>query len=78
MAKSIEVTVSAAQYEDEDDCLAAAERDVRHELRLAGYDLSPRWTDDNRESITLVVPAPGANDVRGWERLRAFQGYAGG
>jgi hypothetical protein len=42
---------------DMDDCLAGAEQAYLDEHReLRGYDLSPRWTDDDRETVTLSVP----------------------
>lgn len=54
---TIEITVPAAQYADHDDCLAAAARDYVREHKLSGWDLSPRWADDdNREEIILCVP----------------------
>jgi hypothetical protein len=53
--KSIEIDVSANA--DADDCLAdAAERYVADHPEVAGYDLAPRWTDDERETVTLTVP----------------------
>ena len=51
------ITVSAHQYEDYDDCLAAATDDyVATHPEAAGWDLSARWVDDNREEIALDVP----------------------
>lgn len=43
---------------DEDDCLGAAEREyIAGNPGLVGYDLSPRWADDNdREVVILTVP----------------------
>lgn len=55
MAKSIEITVSA--NEGADDCLAeAAEAYISEHPALEGYDLAPRWADDDRESVVLTVP----------------------
>lgn len=51
------LTVSAKDYEDADDCLAAAARDVAGDLDLVGYDLSPRWADEDRDAIALDIPA---------------------
>jgi hypothetical protein len=61
MARSIEITVRADA--DLDDCLTgAAEAYVAEHPELAGYDLLPRWTDeDDRETVTLTVPAWAAN-----------------
>jgi hypothetical protein len=50
------VTVDARKYQDEDDCLSAAERDAREHYGLAGWDLHPRWEDDQREHIVLTLP----------------------
>lgn len=51
------IEIKAAQYADSDDCLAAAERDYAEAHDLEGWDLSPRWADDERETILLSVPA---------------------
>lgn len=75
MEKSIDIVVPADP--DQDDCLYAAAAEVSRALRLGGRDLQPRWTDDDRESVTVTVPCPAHNDVRGWERLRALDGYSG-
>jgi len=48
--------VDAWRYEDEDDCLSAAERDAQVQYGLEGWDLEPRWEDDQRERIVLTVP----------------------
>ncbi len=73
MTKRITIRVSSRPYEDDDDCLAAAERDVARELGMRTCDLalSPRWDggdDGEREHILLDVPEP---DLRmlpiGWE-----------
>ncbi len=50
------VTVDARKYQDEDDCLAAAERDAQVQYGLEGWDLNPRWADDQRERIVLSLP----------------------
>lgn len=54
---SVTVTVRADQ--DQDDCLAAAEAAyIEEHPALDGYDLAPRWTDeDDRETVDLTVPA---------------------
>lgn len=43
---------------DMDDCLAgAASAYIADHPELDGYDLSPRWTDDDsRETVTLSLP----------------------
>lgn len=57
MPKTYAITVPADP--DEDDCLtAAAEAFLADRPALAGYDLSPRWADENeRDTVTLTVPA---------------------
>lgn len=55
MPNSIEITVPANP--DLDDCLSgAADAYVAENPGLTGWDLSPRWTDETRESVTLTVP----------------------
>lgn len=43
---------------DQDDCLtAAADGYIAEHPSLRGYDLAPRWTDDDtRETVTLTIP----------------------
>lgn len=54
--KHVDVIVAADA--DADDCLtAAAEAYIEEHPDLAGWDLSPRWTDEVRETVTLTVPA---------------------
>ncbi len=48
--------VDAREYQDADDCLAAAERDTQVQYGLDGWDLEPRWEDDQRERIVLTLP----------------------
>ena len=55
--KYITIRVDAARYEDEDDCLVAAAETVARERDLMGWDLDPRWEDDQREIILLDIPA---------------------
>lgn len=56
MAKNIEIVVPANV--DLDDCLAgAAEAYIASRPKLRGWDLSPRWADeDTREMAILTVP----------------------
>jgi hypothetical protein len=44
---------------DLDDCLpGAAEAYIEEHPDLVGWDLKPRWTDDDsRETVTLTVPS---------------------
>ena len=52
------VSVPASRYEDEDDCLSAAAADyIAAHPSLAGWDLSPRWVDEQRDEIEMTVPA---------------------
>lgn len=51
------IEVSAAKYQDCDDCLEAAAADyVRLHPEAAGWDLSARWADSERDVILLDVP----------------------
>lgn len=55
-ASHVEVRVRANP--DEDDCLAAAEAAyIAARPKLRGWDLSPRWGEDARETVVLTVPA---------------------
>lgn len=53
---SITIEISAAQYKDHDDCLQAAAQEYAEERTLQGRDLSPRYADEQRETILLDVP----------------------
>jgi hypothetical protein len=54
--RAVLVTVRADP--DEDDCLTvAAEAYIAEHPDLRGWDLDPRWGDDEREIVTLTVPA---------------------
>jgi hypothetical protein len=58
MKKFITIEISAKQYEDYDDCLAAATDDyVSEHPEAEGYDMDARWSDDDRDVILLDVPA---------------------
>lgn len=57
MSKTTTIRIPATQYVDADDCLAAAAADVAAERGLEGWDLSPRWADEQRDVILLDVPA---------------------
>lgn len=52
-----EVRISAARYVDYDDCLAAAAAEYSAAHALAGWDLAPRWADEQRDEIILTAPA---------------------
>jgi hypothetical protein len=55
VSRSVEVTVRANP--DADDCLAAASQAyISDHPSLRGWDLDPRWTDNDRETVTLSVP----------------------
>lgn len=56
MTKYTTIRIAAARYEDADDCLGAAADEIARERGLTGYDLSPRWEDDEREAILLDIP----------------------
>jgi hypothetical protein len=57
MTTTTEIRIPAQRYQDEDDCLSTAARDYASSHDLAGWDLSPRWADDQRDEIVLTVPA---------------------
>jgi hypothetical protein len=49
------ITVSANP--DLDDCLqGAADEYISEHPELEGYDLDPKWGDDDRETVTLTLP----------------------
>ena len=51
------IRVPAATFADHDDDLAAAAADVAQDLGIEGYDLSPRYEDEDlRDEILLDVP----------------------
>lgn len=51
------IIVSARRYIDADDCLAAAaDAYAAAHPDVAGYDMNPRWADDDRTMIALDVP----------------------
>ena len=59
MSTMTTISVPSSQYEDCDDCLSAAQDDYisdHLELELEGWELNPRWSDDQREEILLDVP----------------------
>lgn len=62
MAKSVEIVVRADA--DQDDCLSAAAASyVEEHPELGGYDLAPRWQDeDDRTIVVLTVPAWSVED----------------
>lgn len=60
MAKHyITLQIDSKQYEDHDDCLAAAAADVVSDHpECDGYEMSARWADAERRDVILVdVPA---------------------
>lgn len=62
MATTYTLRIDATRYEDHDDCLSAAAADVAQARGLAGWDLSPRWEDDQRETILINIPAHAATE----------------
>ena len=48
--------IDAARYADHDDCLAAAAADVSAQRGLEGWNLNPRWADQDRDVILVDVP----------------------
>lgn len=53
---SKQVKIAAAKYEDQDDCLQAAADDYAKAHGLEGWDLDPKWEDNQRDVIVLTVP----------------------
>lgn len=54
----VEFVVVVTADADLDDCLAGAVAAyVEEHPEAAGYDLAPSWTDGDRETVTLIVPA---------------------
>lgn len=50
--------ISVSPNEDQDNPLAAAaEAWIADHPQLRGWDLAPRWSDDQRDEILLTVPA---------------------
>lgn len=51
------ITLNPKHYEDYDNSLAAAERDVAAEYDLERWQVTARWDDDDRrEAILVAVP----------------------
>lgn len=57
MSKTTTIRLPASRFADFDDSLAAAAEDIAEQSNLHGWDLNPRWEDDEREVILLDVPA---------------------
>ena len=50
-------TVTVTADADQDDCLSAAASEyISEHPECAGYDLSPVWGDDDRETVQFTVP----------------------
>lgn len=58
--RSITIRIPSKAYEDFDDCLEAAAEAERERRGLEGYDLCPRWEDDERDYILLDIPIEAA------------------
>jgi hypothetical protein len=70
---STQITIRANP--DLDDCLAGAAAEYLSEYpELAGYDLDPKWGDDDRETVTLTLPSHcrAVDDGNGGVMVRAF------
>lgn len=51
------IRIPASQYEDHDDCLAAAAAEyVEEHPDAEGWDLNARWENDSRDVILLDAP----------------------
>ena len=58
MAKTIQLTVDAAEYQDEDDCLAAAAAaDYARRHKLERWQVEARWVDEERDRSEIVIEA---------------------
>lgn len=56
MSKRTEIEVDAKRFENEDNCLAAAEAAWMAEHGSEGWtSVEARWTDNNRDTITLSL-----------------------
>lgn len=53
------IRIPAARFEDYDDSLAEAERYTQQEYNAIGWDMNPRWANDERDEILLDVPGYG-------------------
>jgi hypothetical protein len=58
-AKAVEVAteieVDAREVADHDDCLEAAAQLVAARERVERWQVQARWTDDDRDSITVTI-----------------------
>ncbi len=71
------IKIQAKRYADHDDSLNAAAEDYARTYGLAGWDLSPRWEDEQRNMILIDVPANyGVTDDQ-IDQLRDGAGGAG-
>lgn len=49
------IELSAKNYEDHDDCLAAAIGDVCDEHGVEAWQCDAAWEDDQRETIVVTI-----------------------
>lgn len=49
------VEIQASKVQDHDDCLAAACEIVAAREGVEDWQVSARWTDEERESITVTI-----------------------
>lgn len=57
MTRSITMRLAAGPFAHHDNCLLAAAAYFAQGRDLDGYDLSPRWEDNQRDIILLDIPA---------------------
>jgi hypothetical protein len=57
------IRIDASRYEDSDDCLRTAADAIATDRGLEGWDLSPRWEDDQRDTVLVDVPAWAVRDT---------------
>lgn len=50
------IQINAGDYADSDNCLADAANDYAADHGLEGWDLNPRWADNQRDAILLDIP----------------------
>ena len=53
--KYIKFAVPAEWFEDEDDCLAAAEEHVERRFGVQDWQVEAKWADDARNAINVTV-----------------------
>ena len=51
------IRVSAAKYQDKENCLMAAAQELAEEFELQEWEVAAEWEDDERNVIVLTVLA---------------------